>query len=110
MAAVNEAWHVLGDPDRRRRYDAELSAAEHAARSSSDATSFSEAPTGPIAAPSATTYYERARFPWIFMAALASLGIGRPRGADDQGCVSLNERRTYAWQGVRLRAGGTSGW
>lgn len=75
MAAVNEAWHVLGDPERRRRYDAELSAAEHTARSASDATSFSEAPTGPIATPSATTYYERARFPWRFMAVLASLGV-----------------------------------
>ncbi len=77
MAVVNEAWHVLGDPDRRRRYDAELAEAEaeRAARSSDDATQSSYDRTRPITVPTPTTYHQPARFPWRFMAALASMGV-----------------------------------
>jgi hypothetical protein len=75
MAAVNEAWHVLGDPDRRRRYDEQLAAGERTAGSPDADTNSSHESTRPITEPTATTYHQPARFPWRFMAVLASMGV-----------------------------------
>lgn len=78
MAAVNEAWRVLGDADRRRRYDADLAAAERQAGSPGPArTAFVTDHTAGAAdpAPAAQPYHEPARFPWRFMAGLASVGV-----------------------------------
>jgi hypothetical protein len=86
MAAVNEAWRVLGDPDRRRRYDADLAAGAQRSGSAGASSAFDPRSTHqpstqqPSASPPSAAYhdpayYEPARFPWRFMAALASVGI-----------------------------------
>lgn len=67
MARVNEAWRVLGDAERRRRYDAELDEADRPAPATSPVPR--PRPPVPVVEP------ERARIPWRFMAALASVGI-----------------------------------
>jgi curved DNA-binding protein CbpA len=72
MAAVNEAWHVLGDAERRRRYDAELDAAE---RSGSSDQSSSRQSTAAAPPPTPVAHVEPARFPWRFMAGLLSVGV-----------------------------------
>jgi hypothetical protein len=79
MAAVNEAWRVLGDAELRRRYDAELAARERP--SSGDAwarAAPSSGATSPSAAPRVApqpVVHQPARFPWRFMAALLTLGV-----------------------------------
>lgn len=78
MAAVNEAWRVLGDADRRRRYDADLAAAERQSGSQGPTrTAFVTDHTAGTAGPAATAqrYHEPARFPWRFMVGLASVGV-----------------------------------
>lgn len=74
MAAINEAWRVLGDPGRRAVYDRSLagpvtSAAPSGARAEGSAR------------PGPGTTWQRppdaapARIPWRFMAVMATLGI-----------------------------------
>jgi molecular chaperone DnaJ len=77
MAAINEAWHVLGDPDRRRRYDADLAAAERPSSSGASATMRADGSDAnpPAHEPYRFDHHEPARFPFRFMAALASLGV-----------------------------------
>ena len=72
MAAVNEAWHVLGDAERRRRYDADLDAAERAGRADQ---SPGRQPIVTTSTPTPVTHVEPARFPWRFMAGLLSVGV-----------------------------------
>jgi DnaJ domain len=74
MGQVSEAWSVLGDADRRRRYDAELVAA---ARSEAESPSAPARSTTPDAAfgQVASDAYGPARFPWRFMAGMAVAGI-----------------------------------
>lgn len=83
MAEVNEAWRVLRDPERRRDYDLSLpmpgearrvcrAAPRNVARSTPSSTPapFVEPARNPLA-----RYQSPARFPWRFMAVLASIGI-----------------------------------
>jgi hypothetical protein len=72
MAAVNAAWHVLGDADRRRRYDAELDAIDR--EEVADQSPARRTPAAPPAPPPAERY-DPARFPWRFMAGLLSVGV-----------------------------------
>lgn len=66
MARVNEAWQVLGHPDRRRQYD--LTLAEPVVQSSHRPTVRPEPASAPVVLPPA-------RFPWRFMGVLALLGV-----------------------------------
>lgn len=68
MAAVNEAWRVLGDPALRRAYDGQ---AVGSGASAASATSTMRS-TGPAAAPPAA-HVAPAKVPWRF---LIGLGIG----------------------------------
>jgi hypothetical protein len=72
MAAINEAYRVLGDPARRQRYDEEIAAP--VALRHSERQWVTADPDRDVASfvPDVTP----ARFPWKFMAVLASLGIG----------------------------------
>ena len=66
---------MLGDPDRRRRYDADLAAHERSAtndRQGPDHHGYGSPAAGRRLSP---RYDEPARFPWKFMAAMASVGI-----------------------------------
>lgn len=67
MARVNEAWQVLGHPERRRQYDLTLSAPV-AATPHRSASRAEPAPPPAVLPP--------ARFPWRFMGVLALLGVG----------------------------------
>jgi hypothetical protein len=70
LAAVTEAWRVLGDADRRRSYDR---------RRSTEAASEPEAESAQAPPPAASTEQARmepARFPWRFMLGMAAVGIG----------------------------------
>ena len=72
MAAVNEAWRVLGDQKRRQVYDASLgsAAAGRVMRESRPAASeFIEPRHNPLA-----RYQDPPRFPWRLMAWLAAGG------------------------------------
>lgn len=78
MAAVNEAWRVLGDPARRRVYDETLRAGEAVhgtagsaagARRSTDARPGGAASYGPVVRPAP------AGVPWKFIGGLAVSGI-----------------------------------
>lgn len=73
MAAVNEAWQVLGDPARRREYDLGLRvpAAGEPTRAggSTTAAPYVEPAYNPLA-----RYQDPPRFPWRFMAVLAMIG------------------------------------
>jgi hypothetical protein len=73
MAAVNEAWRVLGDVELRRRYDTELAADE---RTRAGPTSPTAAGTrsAPRPAPQPVVH-QPARFPWRFMAGLLAIGV-----------------------------------
>ena len=76
MAAVNEAWRVLGDSDRRQRYDAEL--ANRGMPAGAPATAPWEC--RPDAAPEASeravaAAYGPARIPWRFMLGMAFAGV-----------------------------------
>ncbi|MGD9996039.1 MAG: J domain-containing protein [Ilumatobacteraceae bacterium] len=73
MAAVNEAWRVLGDRQLRTRYDAELAAAERATSARPAAASAPRSASAP-SSPRAVVH-EPARFPWRFMAGLLALGV-----------------------------------
>jgi len=74
MAEVNEAWRVLGDPDRRRRYDLGLDGdpavpAGSAARAT--ATSAPSAPGRPAPIPTG----DLSRFPWRFFTVIGVSAI-----------------------------------
>ena len=81
MAAINDAYRVLSDPARRRVYDAELAMARSGSGTPSSAQRDMVDDDDDHFA-----HYEHylaqsadvspARFPWKFMAVLASLGIG----------------------------------
>jgi hypothetical protein len=76
MAAVNEAWHVLGDAERRRRYDASLRASASSGAASADRVAADRARTSPMAEYRVPASVEPARFPWRFMGVLLALGVG----------------------------------
>jgi molecular chaperone DnaJ len=71
MAAINEAWRVLGDPQRRRTYDLSLAGpvSLQAAREGS-APEFIEPRHNPLA-----RYQDPPRFPWKLMGWLAAGGV-----------------------------------
>jgi len=73
MAAINEAWRVVGDPQRRRMYDLSLASpvAPWAARDNDPiAPDFIEPRHNPLAG-----YQDPPRFPWRLMAWLAAGGV-----------------------------------
>ena len=73
MAAVNEAWRVLGDPQRRHTYDLSLPrrATERTFQERDTATAeFTEPRHNPLA-----RYQDPPRFPWRLMAWLAAGGV-----------------------------------
>lgn len=73
MAAINEAWRVLGDPQRRRTYNLTLDrpVAAWVARESEPTTpEFIEPRHNPLA-----RYQDPPRFPWRLMAWLAAGGV-----------------------------------
>lgn len=73
MADINEAWWVLGDPQRRRTYDLSLAGSPH---TSSGATA--EAPTPTFVEPRhnpLARYQDPPRFPWRLMGWLLLLGV-----------------------------------
>ncbi len=73
MAAVNEAWQVLGDPGRRREYDLSLrvpAAGERPRVDRQPAAPFVEPAFNPLA-----RYQDPPRFPWRFMGVLAVIGM-----------------------------------
>ncbi len=73
MAAVNEAWRVVGDPQRRRVYDLSLASPVEpwAAREGGPiAPEFREPSHNPLA-----RYQDPPRFPWRLMAWLAAGGV-----------------------------------
>ena len=79
MSAINAAWHVLGNSGRRRVFDQNRLASQPQPTASAAAnrpgpTTFPDRSAS--AAPhSATQWVEPAKFPWRFMAFLASVGI-----------------------------------
>jgi molecular chaperone DnaJ len=68
MAAINEAYRVLGDPGRRALYDRQLTGAPAPASNGTTATA-----AAPTAAPAAIDAAP-ARMPWKLMAWMAALG------------------------------------
>jgi hypothetical protein len=75
MAAVNDAWRVLGDPTLRRVYDeqlADLRTAQPASARGSSATSAGYAHGSVSTAPMPVT---PAKVPWRFMISMAVAGI-----------------------------------
>ena len=86
MAAVNQAWWVLRDPERRRAYDLSLpgpssgsasgSSSGSSSRPSAAATSVVDDGPPPRASFNPLSrYQDPPRFPWRFMAVLATIGI-----------------------------------
>jgi len=85
MAALNEAYRVLGDPGRRAVYDRTLDGGGPSSATGSAAPAGRSATTDDddlIATIRRTTYnydaptLEPARVPWRFLAVLATIGIG----------------------------------
>ena len=78
MAAVNEAWRVLGDADRRRRYDALVDDAPGAGAPGpgSAANATGTARRGGTAAPPPMPTGDLSRFPWRFFAVVGALALG----------------------------------
>ena len=73
MAVINEAWRVVGDPQRRRVYDASLGSAAPPRVTGENvraASEFSEPRHNPLA-----RYQDPPRFPWRLMAWLAAGGV-----------------------------------
>lgn len=71
MAAVNHAWQVLGDPQRRREYDLSLRAPT-GVPSSASVPQYDGGPTQERAAP----YVGPAQFPWKLLGVLGLAGLG----------------------------------
>ncbi len=67
MAEVNEAWHVLGHPHRRREYDRRLGVGSIPSEPAPERVP--EPPRPPIVAPGPV------RFPWRLMAVMAAVGV-----------------------------------
>jgi hypothetical protein len=78
MAEINAAYRVLGDPARRRAYDAELAMARSGSTSASATWSSSAVEEDEDREPYWIPPVDvtPARFPWKFMAVLAICGIG----------------------------------
>jgi molecular chaperone DnaJ len=70
MAAINDAYRVLGDPARRAQYDATLRETGSAARPPAHPTG-SRYPARPTAPVDTTP----ARYPWKLVLAMAALGV-----------------------------------
>jgi len=73
MAAINEAWRVVGDPQRRRTYDLSLADpvnARSVRESEAPAAEFIEPRVDPLA-----RYQDPPRFPWRLMAWMATGGV-----------------------------------
>jgi hypothetical protein len=79
MAALNEAWRVVGDEARRRRYDHELAATGAASDTASGAASAAAGATGmqrdPAAPPLVVSTGDLSRFPWKFFVVLFVIGV-----------------------------------
>lgn len=79
MATVNEAWRVLGDPTRRRRYDEELDLTVGSGTGSAAFSSASSSRSGGVASPTNAVppmpTGDLARFPWRFFAVVGVLAI-----------------------------------
>jgi hypothetical protein len=74
MAQINEAWHVLSDPDRREVYDARIRRSY--ASTTMPGKPWTMRPTverEPVEVPDEIV---PAKFPWRFMLVLAMVGIG----------------------------------
>ncbi|MEO5724043.1 MAG: DnaJ domain-containing protein [Ilumatobacteraceae bacterium] len=74
MAEVNRAWWVLRDPQRRREYDLSLSIPTGPAAPTASRVTPEARRVEPMYNPFAQ-YQDPPRFPWRFMAFLASVGI-----------------------------------
>ena len=78
MAAVNQAWWVLRDPQRRRAYDLTLPGPSARPSATSSAPVVDDEPPAPAARPSVNPLardQDPPRFPWRLMAVLAAIGI-----------------------------------
>lgn len=78
MAEVNEAWRVLGDSNRRGRYDSELAAIAAHTDARTTGTPTGRATAGTHDAPAASVHPGSAmpaRVPWRFMGAMAVAGV-----------------------------------
>ena len=76
MAAINEAWRVLGDPARRAVYDAHLRSSGSASPQSERSAAAPSARPAPTQSFPTTVSHDPAKFPWRFMLVMAVLGIG----------------------------------
>jgi hypothetical protein len=74
MARVNEAWRTLGDPARRRDYDAQLGRALHGTVAPSGSSAWSDA-AGSRDSVHVPVPATPARVPWRFMAGMAFAGV-----------------------------------
>ncbi len=74
MAQINQAWHVLSDPDRRAAYDVVVRGLPSRTDGAAPVSAVAHATyrTGP---PSQPLTIAPARFPWRFMLVIAVLGI-----------------------------------
>lgn len=78
MAAINDAWSVLRDPDRRRAYDLSLAGPSVRDDASTRAPVDDDEPPLPPRRPSfnpLARYQDPPRFPWRLMFVLAGIGI-----------------------------------
>jgi molecular chaperone DnaJ len=71
MAAIADAWRVLGDPAARRRYDQSLRAPQP---TTAPTDVHPDRDTAPPPVPTPYVTGDPARFPWRFMAVMATAG------------------------------------
>jgi hypothetical protein len=74
MAAINEAWSVLGDPARRREYDRSLPSGSHGSTGARTPQSAQEHFTEPRLNPLAR-YQDPPRFPWRLLGVMGLIGV-----------------------------------